>query len=422
MIGYKSIKDNKLSIFKNIFINNGSVTAYYVLYPYNYNIMDLSSAGRHIERLYNVLSNLHSSLGEVKLSMFKLKNIISREETIASIIKTVKMYDKDYTDLPDEWKQYIKNISRDFSILAINIDVKNNFDIENQDLKSIIKSILDNFVKENFSMNTVNVDEEAVASQNIRIHNILQRYAVPANPKLVMNIYVNSLFPSYNLVYNDYLINNSSPILGSIKQEIIPHLGWFEMSNSGIVGFGGTPRTTYGSVLTILEFPEQIRSENFNINMPGLHVNMHLLPKDKALLKFKRMRADVSQESEEAEIANTSDSDVDEDLSLVQRAIKYIRKGRIATEVDANILVVADTKEELDRKKKHIISVLSDINVVCSIADNQAKTFINSFVKNKPTNYYHIMDLQYALSFQLDDGLLVGDQDSQYAAPVIGIG
>lgn len=421
MIGYKSIKENKISIFKNMLINNDTVTAYYVLYPYNYNVMDLNSAERHVDRLYNVLANLHSSLGEVKLSMFKLKNIISREETIASIVKTVKMYKKDYQDFPEEYKKYIKNISRDFSILAINIDVKNTFDIENQDLKSIIKNSLDNFVKENFSMNVVNIDEEAIASQNLRIRNILQRYAVPANEKLVMNIYVNSVFPSYNLVYNDYLVNNSNPILCGIKQEIIPHLGWFEMSNSGIVGFGGTPRTTYGSILTILEFPEAIKSENFNINMPGLHVNMYLLPKDKALLKFKRMRADVQQESEEADYAMTSDSDVDEDLSLVQRAIKNIRKGRVAAEVDANILVTADSKEELDKKKKHIISVLSDINVVCSIADNQAKNFVNSFIKHKPTTYYHVMDLQYALSFQLDDGVLIGDQDSKYAAPVIGI-
>lgn len=422
MISYKNIKENKLSIFKNMFINNNSVTAYYVLYPYNYNIMDLSSAERHIEKLYNVLSNLHSSLGEVKLSIFKLKNIVSKEETIASIVKTVRMYDKNYTDMPEEYKKYIKNISKDYSILAVNIDIKNNFDIENQNLKSIIKEIIDNFINENFSMNSANIDEDSISSQNLRIKNILSRYAVPANQKLIMNIYINSLFPSYNLIYNDYMIENSSTILSNIKQEIIPHLGWFEMSNSGIVALGGTPRLTYGCVLSILEFPEQIRSENFNINMPGLHVNMHLLPKDKALLKFKRMRADVKQEVEEADVANTSDSDVDEDLDLVQKAIRDVRKGRVVTEVDANILVIANSKEELDKKKKHIISVLSDINVVCSIHENQAKAFINSFVKNKPTNYGHIMDLQYALSFQLDHGILVGDGDSKYAAPVIGIG
>ena len=206
-IKYKSINDNKISIFKNMLINNGSITAYYVLYPFNYKVMDATSSEGHITRLYNVLGNLHQSLGEVKLSMFKLKNIISREETIASIIKTVQMYKKDYKDMPPEYKKYIKNITQDFSILAVQIDVKNTFDIENQSLISIIKSTFDNFFKENFSMNNVNIDEHAVATQNIRIANILNRYAIPANEKLVMNIYVNSLFPSYNLIYNDYLVD-----------------------------------------------------------------------------------------------------------------------------------------------------------------------------------------------------------------------
>ena len=422
LIGYKSILDNKLAIMENMFINNGSVTAYYVLHPYNYGVMDLASAERHLNRVYTTINTLYSSLGEMKISMFKLRSIVSKDETIDQIVRTVKMYKKDYEGFPEEYRKFIKNIARDYTILAINIDVKDTVSIEDESAVSMLKHMFDNFVKENFSPVVAAIDEDAVRLQNNRIKNSLQRYAVPATPKLVMNIYINSLFPSYNLVYNDYLVQHAAPILSGIQQEIIPHLGWFEMSNSGIVSFGAKPRVTYGSVLTILELPESIYSENFNIAVPGLHVNMHLLPKAKALLKFKRMRASALQEGEEAETANTHDSDVGDDISLVQRALHSIRQGRIATEVDANILVVADTKEELDRKKKHVISVLSDINVVCSIAGNQGKTFINSFVKNKPGGYYHIMDLQYALAFQLDDGVCIGDQDSKFAAPVIGVG
>lgn len=239
------------------------------------------------------------------------------------------MYKKDYNDMPEEHKKYIKNISRDFSILAVTIDIKNNFDIENQNLKSIIKNSIDNFVRENFSSKIVNVDEKTLDHQNIRIKNILMRYAVPANSKLVMNIYINSLFPSYNLIYNDYFIINSEAILAGVRQDIVPYLGWFEMSNSGIAEFGGTPRVTYGSILTILEFPEAIMSSNFNISNPGLCINMNLLSKEDALLKFKRMRADVSQEVDEAYDAENNDSDINENLSLVQKAIKEILKGRI---------------------------------------------------------------------------------------------
>lgn len=422
MIGYKNVLDNKLSILNNMFINNGVVTAYYVLFPYNYGVMDNSSISRHIDKLYTTINNLYSAVGEIKMGMFKLRSIISKEETIAQIVKTVKMYNKDYTDLPPEYKKYIKNISKDFTILAIDIDTKDTVDIETQSALNILKGILDNFVKQNFSLTNSVIDEKALDIQNTRIKNSLQRYAVPASSKLVMNIYINSLFPAYNLVYNDYLTNHSAPILSGVKQEIIPHLGWFEMSNSGIVVFGAKPKITYGSVLTILEMPDSIYSQNFNIAVPGLNVNMHLLPKDKALLKFKRMRADAKQELEEADIAQTSDSDVDEDVSMLERALYSIRQGRIVTELDANILVYADSKEELDAKKKHVISVLSDINVVCTIAGDQARTYVDSFVKRRPKQYYHIMDLQYALSFQLDDGLNVGDGDSKYGSMVIGIG
>ena len=423
LIGYKKTLDNKIAIFNNILINNGNVTAYYVLHPYNYAVMDLASAERHVNRLYTAINTLYSNMGEVKMSMFSLRSMVSREETIQQIVKTVRMYKKDYTGFPEEYRQYIKHIARDFTILAINIEAKDSVDIENQSALKIIKDAFDTFVKDNFSTTTVTIDEEALNIQNTRIKNSLQRYAVPASTKLVMNIYVNSLFPSYDLIYNDYMLTHNSAILSGIQQEIIPHLGWFEMSNSGIVAFGGTPRVTYGCVLTILEFPESIYSENFNIAMPGMHVNMHLLPKDKAILKFKRMRADAKQEEEEAVNAATDDSDVDESVDLVQRALYSIRQGRIVSEVDANILVTAKTKEELDQKKKHIISVLSDVNIVCTIAGNQAKTYVNSFIKNKPLDgYYHVMDLQYALSFQIDNGINCGEADSKFSAPVIGLG
>ena len=422
MIGYKNTLENKLAIMDNIFINNNIVTAYYVLFPYNYAVMDLSSARRHIERLYTCINTLYSTIGEIKMSMFKLRSIVSKEETIDHIVNTIRMYKKDYKGFPDEYRKLIKNIARDFSILAINIDIKDTVDIENQSAISILKNMIDSFVQKNFSPTSATIDEEAIRNQNNRIKNTLQRYAVPATPSLVMNIYVNSVFPSYNLVYNDYLVGNSSSILSGIQQEFIPHLGWFEMSNSGIVAFGAKPRKTYGSVLTILEFPEAIYSENFNLGVPNLRVNMHLLPKDKAILKFKRMRADILQESEDAQKARSRDSDIDDDASLVQRALHSIRQGRIVTEVDANILVLADSKEELDAKKKHIISVLSDINVVCSIAGNQARTYVNSFIKGTPLDYYHVMDLQYALSFQLDSGVNVGDGDSKFGSMVIGVG
>jgi len=423
LVPYTKEHNGKVAIMDNILINNGYVTAYYLMYPYNYGVMDLKSAERHVDRIYAAMNTMYGTFGEMHMSMFNLHAIVSKEDTIKKIVETVGIYRKDYTSMPEGYQKYIRNISRDFTILAVRIDPKSAVDIENQSALNILKGMLENVIRDNLSTTVVSVDEAAMRKQSVRIRDSLQRYAVPASTRLVMNIYVNSIFPSYNLVYNDWMVEHSASILAGIRQEVIPHLGWFEMSNSGIVAFGGEPRVTYGSVLTITEFPESIYSENFNIAIPGMHVNMHLLPKTKAELKFKRIRADAKQEAEDATFAQTDDSDVDESVDLVQRALYSIRQGRIATEVDANILIVADTREDLESKKKHAISVLSDVNVVCTIAGNQARTWLQSFVRNRPLNgYYHTMDLQYALSFQMDAGLSCGDADSKYASPVIGIG
>ena len=222
MIGYRNQLDNKLAILNNMFINNGVVTAYYILYPYNYGVMDLASSERHINRLYTTMNTLYSAMGEIHMSMFRLRSIVSKEETIQQIIQTVRMYKHDYTTLPEQYRQYIKNIARDFTILAINIDTKDTVDIENESALKIIKRTFDNFVQQNFSTTIVSVDEEALEIQNTRIKNSLQRYVIPASPKLVMNIYINSLYPSYNLVFNDWMVEHSNAILSGIQQEIVP--------------------------------------------------------------------------------------------------------------------------------------------------------------------------------------------------------
>lgn len=418
MIDYRKIKESKVAIHDNILINHDVAIAYFVIYPYNYGVMDFQSIKGHIDHVYNTLKMLYQSLGEMKVSMFKLKNIISKEETMEMIAETIKMYKKDYNGFPPEYRKYIQNFSKDFSILAVQIDTKNSIDLEHEKITSVFKHLINNFLIDKFSTTAANIDEDSLNIQNTNLKNSLQRFAVPASEKLVMNIYINSIFPSYNLVYKDFYMEHKEPILSGVKQEIIPHLGWFEMSNSGIVDFGAEARTTYGCVLTILEFPKSINSEDFNIDIAGMHVNMNMLPKDKALLKFKRLRAGLNEEMGDG---FNPDSDVGSDAKFNQRIIYEINnKGRIATEVDCNILVLARSKEELDKKKKLVIKLLSKKRVVCSIAANQAKTFVYSFIKKRPMEYYHIMDMRYAISFQLDSGVAVGDGSSSFSMPVIG--
>ena len=198
-----------MAIKDNILISDGHAVAYYVLFPFNYSVFDVQSAERHVNRLYTAISTLYGSTGDLQLSMFRIRNVVSREETIQRIVKTVQMYRKDYKELPEGYRRYIKNIARDFTILAVNLDTKGDVDVENQNAIQMLKSLFNDAVRENFSPSLVQVDESKLAYQNGRIRNSLQRYAVPVPPKLVMNIYVNGMYPSYNLVYGDAMLQNA---------------------------------------------------------------------------------------------------------------------------------------------------------------------------------------------------------------------
>lgn len=422
MIKYNTELDNRLGIYDNIFINGNTITAYYILFPFNYKIMDRGSISSHIEAIRTGISQVYSSLGEVKISIFNLTNIVSKNEVARRIVQTAVLYDKSYK-IPEEYKKYISSIREDFTILAVNIKNKDNIDFESDSAIKIAKDYVNNMMNTILSPSKVHYNIDKIKMQESKIRNTLQRYAIPASEKLVMNIYVNSVYPSYNLVYNNFMIENNEAILDSIKQEFIPHLGWFEMSNSGIVAFGADQRKTYGSVLTLLSMPDSIDTSSYNIAMTGMNLNMNLLDKNAALLKFKRHRAAAKEEVEDSEIAAKGgfvDKDSRKSLSLADAAVKDITAGVIMTELDANILVMADSKESLDKKKKNIISCMADARIVCSIAKDQAKAYVNSFVKHMPEAYRHSVDLEYALAFQMDRGSIVGDSGSKFMSPIIG--
>ena len=365
MIKYNTELDNRLGIYDNIFINGNTITAYYILFPFNYKIMDRGSISSHIEAIRTGISQVYSSLGEVKISIFNLTNIVSKNEVARRIVQTAVLYDKSYK-IPEEYKKYISSIREDFTILAVNIKNKDNIDFESDSAIKIAKDYVNNMMNTILSPSKVHYNIDKIKMQESKIRNTLQRYAIPASEKLVMNIYVNSVYPSYNLVYNNFMIENNEAILDSIKQEFIPHLGWFEMSNSGIVAFGADQRKTYGSVLTLLSMPDSIDTSSYNIAMTGMNLNMNLLDKNAALLKFKRHRAAAKEEVEDSEIAAKGgfvDKDSRKSLSLADAAVKDITAGVIMTELDANILVMADSKESLDKKKKNIISCMADARI-----------------------------------------------------------
>lgn len=423
LIPYSSKKRNRVSILKNVLINNGNITAYYVLYPFNYEVYDGQSADTHIQSIYSILSTLYHNLGEIKLSMFRISDIVSKQEVAEKIQETAGIYSSNFK-MTEEYRSYVKSFYQEYTILAIKLESGYNIDIETQSITESIKQVFDTTVNNVFKKISDSVNVESILSQNKNISHTLHDYAVPANEKLVMNIYMNSLYPSYDLVYNDEMLERTNKMLGWTQQEIIPHLGWFELSNSGIADFGATPKVSYCSILTIVELPDEVLIENFNIYVPGMKCNMKLLSKQDATLRFKRIRTDLKEElGDSLEVNDDADEDTDggDSLGMAYDALKAIKNGRILTDYDLNILVVADSKEELDKKKKNIIASLGQINITARIAQNQAKTFIRSFIDGNPIDYHNTSDLLYALAFQIDSGTYVGDFDSNFASPVIGI-
>lgn len=423
LIPYSSKKRNRVSILKNVLINNGNITAYYILYPFNYEVYDGQSADTHIQSIYSILSTLYHNLGEIKLSMFRISDIVSKQEVAEKIQETAGIYSSNFK-MSEEYRSYVKSFYQEYTILAIKLESGYNIDIETQSITESIKQVFDTTVSNVFKKISDSVNVESILSQNKNISHTLHDYAVPANEKLVMNIYMNSLYPSYDLVYNDEMLERTNKMLGWAQQEIIPHLGWFELSNSGIADFGATPKVSYCSILTIVELPDEVLIENFNIYVPGMKCNMKLLSKQDATLRFKRIRTDLKEElGDSLEVNDDADEDTDggDSLGMAYDALKAIKNGRILTDFDLNILIVADSKEELDKKKKNIIASLGQINITARIAQNQAKTFIRSFIDGNPIDYHNTSDLLYSLAFQIDSGTYVGDFDSNFASPVIGI-
>lgn len=416
----RNIKENNVSVVKNILFNNGTITAYYVINPFNYTIFNGESTEKHIQELYNVISNLQNNMKEVKLSIFNIDNIVRKAEVYDRLNSLALSYSK--KNLHPSAKNIITNIRKSYTILAVNIDILNKTDIENQTIASVIKGEISSYFAKAFSVGANFISVEEAMMQNSRIYNILQTICFPATEEIIMNIYMSRLYPSYNLLYTPYMIENSSDIMTYVSQELTPGIGYFEMSNSGLEDVVETDvKKTYGSVIDILNLPAAIESSMFNMNKHGMCVNLHLMPQEEALLKFKRMRSGIKEEGMESIESDDEDTDIAMTYVDAKNAIKEIKRGKVFCEADIKICVTTpESKEALNTKKKRLISELKSQKVVASIASNQAKQYVKSFIKHSPESYRHVGDLEFFLSFQMNNGSFAGDGDSVFPSPVIG--
>lgn len=420
-----SKNENKISIIgENILYNNGVVTAFYILPVENYKTLSKNGALRHIESMTNMFNTLSGQRPGTKFSLCTLTKVITKEDVYNNLLDTIHIYKPD-EDVPDIFKQNIKDNNIEYCILAVDIDVNTVADIENVSVMGMAKDMLNSAANKLFSIKNANIDVKKVLDIENNIYSIISNYCARCTKDLTFYRYMSAMYPSYEISYNNnsFLSNdNLTPALGAISQAIESKFGYFVMYNEGVDLFDLPVTETYGCILKIMNLPESIDSSNFNMFIPGLQINIETMPKDKAKVMIKRMRASIRYEQETAAIAGAEDTDMLEgNLDLAEFALQRLNEGETICNFDAQILVLGNTLEELKQKKQRIITMLADINVICSISFNQAEDFINGYVKLKPLKYPHMTDLKYPLSFQIDTGTIVGNgDDPKFAAPAIG--
>ena len=422
---YNKTEDKIGILGKNILVNNKNISAFYIVDSINYSIMNESGIKNHIDKLESMLTTLSTQRPGFKFSLLSVNKELTPEDIKNNLIDTVRLWDPNYKDIPDIFKDNIKTSNQSFSILVVNIDVKSIEDIESVSFKEITKSYIDSIVKGLFSIKKINIDIKHVLSIEQGLYDTICHYGVRASRELTFYTYVSSLFPSYKISYNknSYVEKNLSPILGITNQIISSKFGYFELHNIGVDIFNKLSKTTYGCLLNITKFPNIIDSNNFKINMPNLRINVRTIPKDKAMLVIKRTRADLEFEEETANDADARDiGDLEENLDLAQIALTNTSKGSVLCDMQANILVVADDLQTLKTEKQKIITKLADINVIVAPSFNQGLDFVNNYIKLCPVNYTHLCEIRYPLSFQIDNGTNFGDFDCNYTSPSIGIG
>ena len=419
-----SRKDNKIGILgSNILINDKKVTAFYIIDSANYSTLNKMGVNNHIGRLENLISSLCMQKPDLSFSLFTINKTITAEDIKRNLVDTIKLWDPEFKDIPEIFKNHITKNEEKFTLLACNIDVTEFTDIESSSITKIAKEYISNFTTSLLSSKQINIDTDRILKIEKNLNDTICRYGVRASRELTFYAYISSLYPSYEIRYdkNSYITNNMSPILGVVNQELEPHFGYFVMKNSGVEMFNLPAQDTYGCLINIMKFPTVIDSNSFNIAFPNLRLNIRTMSKEKAEKAIKRTRADLEFEEETSRSSRTrEDQELVENLNLTELALRNIKNGTILCEMNASILILARDLDKLKSSRRKLITALADTGVLASISIDQAKDFINNYVNFTPTSYKHLCELRYPLSFQINNGTMIGDFDSQYTSPSIG--
>lgn len=416
------LNQSKVGIIgENILINGNKATAYYIMPLYNYRVMSELAINSHISTLQSAFLSLESAYSNVTCSIYKTSVISTSKQKVERLIRTCQGWDRFY-DVPEIFRKNIKDESNQFAILAVDIDRSNVADVESMSPTDIVKHYYSQAVASFANMNNIAVYSNHILEVEESIKKILSRYVTRVSREMLLNIYLRNVFPSYDINIDSHIAKNDIAICTAIHQDFIPHFGYFEMSNAGVEILGTKRVTTYGSLINILEFPDQINSDNMNLDIRGMRTIFQVLKKNQAKLQLKRARADIEYEQESAEVAGARDLDLDEYEDLCERALAGLNADRMLCNMNTYILLLDTDLDSLKNAKQNLLTSLRDIDIIAAVAKDQCKEYINNFIRLSvdKNEWNHLTELRFPLSFQIDSGLSCGDWDSKYEAPNIG--
>lgn len=418
---YRAKTENNVTIYNNAIVNKGHVTLYFCVNLYNYNIYTEASIEQNLNTLQNMLLNIENIFGTFKFSLLRFEDVLPADSYLEDFIETIHLWDENFVPSKN-FTDNVEAIMNHYCLLAVNIDEDKAIDFNEASVKTIINQYKDKFLDSIASYKQQEIDKELIDETTIKISNVGQQLISPCPEKILLDYYIKRIYPSYNLIIKDEDIEATKSVLAYLQQDLIPHFNYFEMSNAGVELFGAMTKTTYGSVIDIVEFPEEIISESFALNFDWLVINAKTLSKNQAKLKFKRKLKDVEFEEDSALSAGSSDYnyELQEYKDLAQTAIAAVSLGKKIIESDIHIFIEAKSEKELNKRRFKLISVLKNQGITATFAPDQAKAYVESFVKLRPSKYDFIMDLRFPLAFRMPQGAAVGDFDSKFKAPPIG--
>lgn len=422
----KSITKNRVQIIgDNVLYNNGIITAFYLLPTTNYSTASADGVLKSITELTNLLSNLASQRPNITFTISRIEKTIRAKDVKSNLIDTIKLYREDY-EMPSEFSYNIQDDLQEYSLLGIDIQQKEFGNIEEYTFKETIKELFGAAVDKLTGLGNLKVDVEKILTIEQNIYSVIRHRCPRASKELVFYNYVSKLYPCYEISYDKIsFINedNFEGIMGSVTQIVADNFGWFCMYNNGVELFDLEMQPTYGCVIDIKKFPDKIMSYNFPMDYSGCTTTIRCLKKDEAALKLKRARSadkyELSQ-AEEAEAESEQTEVVATSIALASKALSEIEEGDIMCQFNCSILVTAISREELYKKIAVLMSDLKDRNILASKSLNQALDFLDVYVGLRPSKYNHFASLQFPLSFQQNNGSIVGDSGTGVFSPSIG--